>query len=681
MAESGQTEEIRIQRMAGQPGGSSPRGSGGAVAGPEAIALPIGLSLAVLVLAAVAALIMYQTIYAERIYLGVSTMGIDLGGLTADQAKAAVVARYDRFAKTPIVLRYQGREWKATPTDLGMRVRVDDTIARALAAGREGNVFDRLGGQLASLRIGSAVAQPVLEVDAAKRSAFLAQVAKEIDQTAVSAEVQIKPGPQVVIQKGKTGQRLNVDATGKLIDQSISSLAGVSVDLVVDQVPSGLTDVGLAPVKAQAEKMVSAPVVLKFGDRSWSIARQQIASLIVLKEDQVASGGKQVTVAIDEVGLTKIVAGIAADVNLAALNARFDYTGGQLKSIGSGADGRQVDNPATVAAIKAALAKDDRTLSLPVVTIKPKVGPGDAGKLGVQDLIQQASTPYNVGTAERQFNIELAASRLNGVVLAPGDVFSFNREVGEVSYKKIIWPPGASTEPVGYKQGFAITQNEQGQAQTIPSEGGGICQVATTLFQSAFWAGYQIVERNWHLYWIPRYGEPPTGIQGLDATIDQAYDDSGKLINSVDLKFKNNTDNYLLIQARTDKRNLTFQLYGVKPKWQVKVQPPKIENVVKTDATMIRQPEPSFAPGFEMQVESAQDGFQATIVRTVLQDGKVLEDHSFVSVYQPAHNVTLYGPKPDQATPKPGGTPVANPDRPAVAPTATRPPATPTPKP
>ena len=139
------------------------------------------------------------------------------------------------------------------------------------------------------------------------------------------------------------------------------------------------------------------------------------------------------------------------------------------------------------------------------------------------------------------FNVELAAQRINGVVIGPGDTFSFNDEVGEVSYRS------------GYKKGYGISQDGD-DVVTIPSEGGGICQVATTLFQSVFWAGYPIVERNWHLYWIPRYGQRPRGLKGLDATIDQVYDQDGKLLYAVDLRWRNNTEAPVLIVAETERQ-------------------------------------------------------------------------------------------------------------------------------
>jgi hypothetical protein len=169
---------------------------------------------------------------------------------------------------------------------------------------------------------------------------------------------------------------------------------------------------------------------------------------------------------------------------------------------------------------------------------------------------------------------------------------------------------------------------------TVPSVAGGICQVATTLFQPVFWAGYQLEERYWHLYWIPAYTS--RGIVGLDATVDE---DSG-----LDLKWINPTNSPVLIQASTDAEHVTFRLYGKKPAWNVQVESPVISNRVTPDPTPDVQAEPLLPWGRIVPVETARDGFQVVITRHVVPtDGGAPRDLVLKSIYQPGHNVTLVG--------------------------------------
>ncbi|MCA1646060.1 MAG: VanW family protein, partial [Chloroflexi bacterium] len=183
--------------------------------------------------------------------------------------------------------------------------------------------------------------------------------------------------------------------------------------------------------------------------------------------------------------------------------------------------------------------------------------------------------------------------------------------------------------------GFGLTTGGQaGGVHTVPSVAGGICQVATTLFQPVFWAGYQLEERYWHLYWIPSYASH--GLVGLDATVDSDA--------NLDLKWINPTADYVLIQASTDADHVTFRLYGQKPPWTVHVDDPVISNRLTADPTPEVQTEPSLVWGRVLPVESARDGFNVVLDRHVVPtNGGPPRELILKSVYAPAHTVTLVG--------------------------------------
>jgi hypothetical protein len=146
-----------------------------------------------------------------------------------------------------------------------------------------------------------------------------------------------------------------------------------------------------------------------------------------------------------------------------------------------------------------------------------------------------------------------------------------------------------------------------------------------------------ITNRNWHLYWIPKYGSGPGGLQGLDATVDPDYD--------LDFNFHNPTGDWIALSAWADGEWLTIELWGINQGWQVIVDEPQITNVVAADTATHKQEDPSISPGSQVWVESAQDGFNAAIHRVVRdKDGNVLYDDTFHSYYQPARNVILVAP-------------------------------------
>ena len=182
--------------------------------------------------------------------------------------------------------------------------------------------------------------------------------------------------------------------------------------------------------------------------------------------------------------------------------------------------------------------------------------------------------------------------------------------------------------------GYAIVNTGAG-VTTVPAEAGGICQVATTLFHAVWWSGLPVVERNWHSYWIGTYGRAPSGLQGLDATIAPP---------EKDFRFKNTTGNWLLIKSSADGKNVTFQIYGVNPGWHVSVSGPVITNRVKTSQATITEYNAQLPAGKKVLVEHAQDGFSASITRTVTDSsGKVIDNWTARSRYLPAHNRYLVG--------------------------------------
>ncbi len=303
----------------------------------------------------------------------------------------------------------------------------------------------------------------------------------------------------------------------------------------------------------------------------------------------------------------------------------------------------------------------DPAKSTPTITPTGSVSPAPSGTtippvqmVELRDVLGKSITSYAGSASARAHNVRLATERLNGKLIAPGEIFSFNKVMGP------------TTLSAGFQKGYGIILKE-GQAETVESVGGGICQVSTTLFQAVYWAGLEIVERWYHLYWIPRYGQPPFGFTGLDATVDDPW---------VDFKFRNTTGNWIRIETKSDDSNIYFTLYGVNPGWAVVSSKPVVSNVVKTTQEVVRREDPQMQAGQELLIEHAEDGFEMTATRQVFdKDGKVLSTYRFVNRYIPARNVLLVGVKgaTPTATPKPAFTPTPPQPKPAFTPTPPQP--------
>ena len=599
------------------------------------IILPILTTGIVLVVAAVATAFIYQSIFTDRIYLGVSVNGIELGGYTVQEARAIVRNSFNDYQLRPLVLRAGDRNWQATPQQLGMSVNVDSTVAQAYLLGRAGTNRDQLIEPFLLARDGAAVTEPVIWVDQGRIRLLLEPIAREIEEPPREARLSLKPDQKIAVVADKPGKRLDIDRSAEQVEAALRSASPGPVDLVILDVQPVVSAQILEEARRQATAMLSGPLVLRLGDKSWTWQREKIASILGISDVLDMDGRRTARVSIDDKALTAELELLRGEVQVEPENARFDFANGRMVPIYPGRPGTTLDVGAALNLTKEALLREEnREVVLPTRSVQPAIAAEDGPMLGIRELIQEASTVYGGTLPERMHNVELAAARLHGVVVPPGQTFSFNETVGEVSYRN------------GYKKGYGITQRE-GEVITIPSEGGGICQVATTLFQSVFWAGLPVVERNWHLYWIPRYGRAPNGITGLDATVDQVFDKNYNLLYEVDFKFQNNTGNYLLIQTEADKEHIYFRLYGTKPNWSVIVEEPIIEDEVKANPTPVREPDESLEPGEEIVLEAAHDGFRVVLKRVVMRDDQIVNEQTFASTYKPSRNYSIFGPSPD----------------------------------
>ena len=593
----------------------------------------------------------YQWVYSGSIYPGVRVGDVNLGGMPKEKALAELEPLYEARAGRSLLMRGPDAQWQASLADLGATFDAGAAVDAAYEVGRTGNWIQRVTDQLSALARGYSVDAPGVGIDRNKLQRYMSGVAQEIDRPVKDAQLVIGDDLTVRISPSVVGRKLDVTGAALAVEKAAANGTAV-IDLPVTETRPQRVEQELEVARDKVSKMLSGPVVLQFKGQRWTLSAREIAGMIAVGSK---NGGSEATVTLQDTPLRALVDKIAGEVDQPERDARLDWNGGNIKVLTPGQDGRKVDREKALALLTEAISGDQRTVALPV-DVEEAIGDSiDPSTLGIKERIEFGQTTI-AGVPEKVHNIKLAASRLNGVVLRPGEVFSFNNELGPTTLKS------------GYQIGFGISV-ENGEMQTVPSVAGGICQVATTLLHAVFWAGYQIEERYPHLYWIPNYGKPPKGMTGLDATVDAP---------NLDFKFSNNTGNYLLIQTKTDNNVLEFDLYGTKPNWKVDVQGPIITNVVKADTKTVRQEEPTWDVGRELWVESATDGMDVDIIRTVTQGSDVRTLH-LKSHYQPAQNVLMVGTKKPEApspsaTPAPGqqpapsSTPAPAPAKPAATP-------------
>jgi vancomycin resistance protein YoaR len=238
--------------------------------------------------------------------------------------------------------------------------------------------------------------------------------------------------------------------------------------------------------------------------------------------------------------------------------------------------------------------------------------------LGIKEKIGQGESFFRGSSTARIHNIQTAAEQLNGQLVAPGETFSFNQALGEIS------------TITGYQEGYIIKEG-----QTLPDVGGGVCQVSTTFFRAALNTGLPIEERQAHAYRVGVYEQESS--PGLDATVYSP---------SPDLKFTNDTGYYLLIETVFSPADyhLTVNIYGTNDGRRVALTNFQLWDITPPPPALYIE-DPTLPNGEIKQIDWAASGAKASFDWEVTRDGKILQKETFYSYYQPWQAKYLRGTK------------------------------------
>lgn len=325
----------------------------------------------------------------------------------------------------------------------------------------------------------------------------------------------------------------------------------------------------------------------------------------------------------DESVLDETLKQLGQRVSIPVQEALFEFQNGRVVSFRPSRNGRRLNAGETkqrfVQSISTIPTKSDTYITIPLLveTVEPTLTTDRVNSFGIKELIGRGYSEFTGSIAGRIHNVKLAAAKLNGILIKPGDTFSFNDAVGDIS---------ATT---GFQQAYIIKEG-----RTVLGDGGGVCQVSTTLFRAALAAGLPIVERRAHAYRV-QYYEQAGFKAGLDATV---------FAPSVDFRFKNDTPAYVLIQTRVDTKNLTlaFELYGTNDGRKAEIINHKVWDVSSPPPNLY-QDDPTLPVGRVKQVDWAAWGAKASFDYRVTRNGEVLQNTSFFSNFRPWQAVFLRG--------------------------------------
>jgi vancomycin resistance protein YoaR len=465
-----------------------------------------------------------------------------------------------------------------------------------------------------------------MQVDTPQVESFVAGIAAEIDRPAENAQISVDEAGEFVVVPGVDAATVDQVAS---VDAIVSALNGGTseVALVVDRAQPAIVDAQAQEYAEKADAMVGDGITLTWKGEPMTLGRGDLTAALTIEPQP---GEEQpFALSFDRDVLAERLVPVSDAIYVEARDVQFRLANGEIKLQSEARQGRELDIDASLDTILSSLGDGKFEAPLAVQTIEPRYTSEDRASIALPDLLGDSSTYYGDSSEARRHNVERAVELEHGWIIPPGGIFSYAEFMGLVDKEN------------GFITGFGIVAEEGGGVTTAPVIGGGICQVSTTIFQAAWWAGLPIVERWAHPYWLNGYGQAPRGMKGLDAMVNIEPD------WALDLKFKNTTGNWIALVMIADGENVRAEIHGVNPGWQIDVSEPKITNVVKPDDKMIYTESPELPKGKELRVETAQEGFDASITRVVRdKDGQEVDRYILESTYSASRNTTLRGTGP-----------------------------------
>ncbi|MBI2451169.1 MAG: VanW family protein [Parcubacteria group bacterium] len=496
----------------------------------------------------------------NKIIAGAAIADIDIGRLDKTKAKNKINDEIQKFLDEKIFIEYRTPDetkkeiMAGGVKEIGVEFDIETTINNVFALGRSQNVFENLKTHLETFFRGRKI-DPVFTLYGPRLEKYIEKYLKPRGEPARNAAIVFEKN-DFVIQPEKEG----VIIPQKEVENQVISMSRdlkiqkLNIALVKDvpEVAERETEFALELAK---DYLKIAPLILKYEDNSIPISKERLADLFefpVINQPGNESNkilGFNVSLEKTKDLLTLFSQGINRESN----NAQFVAENGKVTTFRQSFEGLRLNIDASSFLLKQSILAKKKETELAVSKIQPDITTAGANNLGVVDLLGRGTTDFTGSPESRVHNIKTAAAKFNGILIKPGEKFSFNKILGEV------------TPEEGYRAALVIKDH-----QTIPEYGGGICQVSTTVFRAAIFSGLDIIERYPHSYAVKYYNP-----QGFDATVYPG---------GPDLKFINNTERYILIQTKIAGNKLIIEFYGTKDGRSVKIKGPQESNKQKDES-------------------------------------------------------------------------------------------------
>jgi len=460
-----------------------------------------------------------------RVVEGVFVGPVAVGGMTSDEARAAIAAHAAQLTSQHVPATLAGGEVELEPSALGFGVDVEASVAAAMAVGREHDAVSSLF-DWAQARLGSRHVDLVSNLDEAAAVAAINAVEFDGKQVPVEPEVSIADDGTVQVDDPVVGKQIVTDAALPRLKESLSRLPHTRIELTVAEIQPRYTADDAAAAVDAAEDIRHKEIEVEIeGIATSTIKPLDIADMI---HGIPTTDGYRV--GIDDASLQKGLRGaMGTKAGSKAEEAKFDLSGGQINHV-EGKPGFGCCVEGSAAKFEQALRNGDGHVVLQPGEAQPTRTVADLQKLGQITKLSEFTTRHPCCESRVQ-NIHKASDIIRSEIVKPGEQFSMNEVLG-----------GQRRRSDGWAMAPSIVDGDM-----TKTPGGGISQVATTLYNALYFAGIQVDEHKAHSHWIPRYPK------GREATLGYPWPD---------LKFTNDMADPVVIWTSYSGESVTVSIWG-----------------------------------------------------------------------------------------------------------------------
>ena len=564
----------------------------------------------VVVLALLSTVFFVEWAYADRAVPGLSVAGVEAGSLTGPELRARLETELARpWSAAAITASFDGATWRTTNGELGIAPDLDAAVETALTYAKRGSLPDRVTAWLTAWS-GDARVPFTMRATGSAADEWVGRIARDVDRPAREAAL-VATYTGVQVTEPVIGRELDTRATIAAL-LAPQSLSGRDLPLAVKLTYPATDSAGFADASAKAVA-ATIPLRVTAGKGTVSEDAAGLATLLIIDKQTAAPGDLpaipkdtvapatryRYVVTLNEARAKAWISAVAVELDHPAKNASYRVNPDGTLAVIPAANGAKIDQEKLLNDVRTALftpATGRRDVAATLVTDLPTFSTEQAAKYAAGMVrISSFSTSYPPN-ASRHANITIGALQFDKHVVAPGETFSFWDSLGPVTVER------------GYAYAGAIIDNRSDENVI----GGGLCQVSTTLFNAVARAGYDIVERHEHGYYIDRYP------LGFDAAV---------FLPGSDLQWRNDTAYPVLIRAYPAAASIAFELFSI-PNGRTVVVGDPIETNLTRPAN--DQPaDPAYPPGAFVQGRDVSRSW------TVYENGRIVHAQTFQSHYVP----------------------------------------------